>query len=160
MPIAAVLSMSNFNLLNYQLRSAKAGDLAAVLTLYRALKPSSEPVSGVQQRWREILGQPQRSVLVVEDGESVIATAQLGFVKLPNGHHGAVIMEYAMQLNIASPQALHLFLLRGLVHEAKQNQCQSLWLASAAQQAERLEDYRTIGFSGDLERGLQLQLAD
>lgn len=143
-----------------QVRPARTGDLAGVLSLYRRLKPNDAPVEGVQQRWREILAQPERSVLIIDNGVDLLATAQLGFLRLPDGQRGAILMEYAMRQDVTALQQLHLFLLRSVIRDAKQAQCVSLWIAGAAQQAERADDYLHLGFAGDAENGYQLSLTD
>lgn len=141
-----------------QVRPARAGDLSGVLSLYRRINPNDSPVEGVQQRWREILAQPERSVLIIDNGVDLFATAQIGFIRLPNGQRGAVLMEYAMRQDIAALQQLHLHLLRSVVLEVKQAQCVSLWIAGAAQQTERAADYLLLGFVGDAENGYQLDV--
>ncbi len=143
-----------------QVRPARTGDLAGVLSLYRRIKPNDAPVEGVQQRWREILAQLERSVLIIDNGVDLLATAQLGFLRLPDGQRGAILMEYAMRQDITSLQQLHLFLLRSVIRDAKQAQCVSLWIAGAAQQPERADDYLQLGFAGDTENGYQLDLTD
>lgn len=144
--------------LTLQIRAARPGDLAGVLSLYRRIKPNEAPIDGVQQRWKDILAQTDRAVLIVDDGVELLATAQLGFLRLPDGQRGAVLMEYAMRQDIAGLQQLHLYLLRGVLREAKQAQCVSIWIAGAAQQTERSDDYVSIGFTGDAENGYQLGL--
>lgn len=158
MPIVQGASMNDYLALTLQIRPARPGDLAGVLGLYRRIKPNEAPIDGVQQRWREILAQPERAVLVVDDGVELVATAQLGFLRLPDGRRGAVLMEYAMRQDINGLQQLHLYLLKGVLREAKQSQCVSIWLAGAAQQPERAADYLALGFSGDADNGYQLIL--
>jgi predicted N-acetyltransferase YhbS len=65
------------------IRAAREGDLRRVVELLRLLHkspdrgPPSAEKSGAAQAWKEMLGDPRRTVLVAEERNQVIATLDL-----------------------------------------------------------------------------------
>jgi GNAT superfamily N-acetyltransferase len=146
---------------NLVLRLAKSDDLAAVLGLYKGLRPDEPelPTELAQTRWREVTDGEHSIITVVEVDGVIAATCMLALIaNLASGGRQIGLIEHVVT---ASPFRQRGFAKRALaftLDHAWAARCCKVLLLSGAQRAEAHRLYEAVGFCGDIERGFVIKV--
>ena len=142
------------------IRSARIGDLAGILELYRELRPADPPLSPslAQQRLCELIENPQTHVIVVDDGAHLVGSCMLGLIPtLTNGARPFGMIEHVITANTVRGQGIGKQMLRFVIDLAWQENCYKVMLLSGIQRVEAHRFYENLGFRGDVEKGYVLK---
>lgn len=146
----------------FDIREAEAGDLPALLALYRDLQPGDPDIDGgiARERFREILTHPRMSVLLaVSEG---VAVATITLIIIPNLTRGGA--PYALIENVVTNAAhRQRGYARALLHrgfaKAWEAGCYKVMLLSGSKDPATLDFYRHCGFVQD-KTGFQIRRPD
>jgi GNAT superfamily N-acetyltransferase len=137
-------------------RLASAGDLGAVLGLYRELRPADPelPAGRAEELWGRMLADPAVHVVVAEHDGTVAASCMLGVIpNLASGGRPIGLVEHVITGARFRRRGLGQAVLRFAVDLAWSRACCKVVLLSGAQRAEAHALYESVGFRGDVERG-------
>lgn len=131
-------------------RTAKPGDLPALLALYRQLNPDDPPLepAAAQAVFDGILASPHFELFVVELAGDVVGTCYLNIV--PNLSRG--LSPYAVLENVVVEQRLRgrgigQVVVRHALGRAWQRGCYKVMLQTGSRKESTHEFYRKCGFS-------------
>lgn len=131
------------------IRPAEAGDLGALLWLYRHLNADDLEMESAfaKERFREILDHPGMTVLAAFDGSTAISSVTL--IVIPNLTRGG--MPYALMENVVTHAAYRMQgHARALIHKAFATAweagCYKVMLLTGSQEPATLRFYAGCGF--------------
>jgi GNAT superfamily N-acetyltransferase len=137
-------------------RGAVFDDLAAVLTLYRELRPHDPPFGANEavDTWRAILADPALHVLVAEMDGALVSTCMLAVIaSLPNRGQPFAIIEHVVTARAARGRGLGRQVLQAALNQAWSAGCYKVVLLSGLGRGDAHRLYEGLGFRGDVERG-------
>ncbi|MYN43541.1 GNAT family N-acetyltransferase [Pseudoduganella sp. FT93W] len=137
-------------------RKAVAADTAAVLALYRELRPNDPPIEDarIATLWQEVAEGPRSSILVAEYEQEVAATCMLAFLpNLASDGRPIGVIEHVVTAHRFRRRGLSKKLLEFALAVAWRANCCKVCLLSGAQRTVAHDLYKAVGFDGDVERG-------
>lgn len=141
-------------------RLATTDDLAAVLSLYRELRPKDPGLPEPERStiWRQVTDGRHSIVAVVTVDGQVAATAMLALVaNLASAGRPIGLIEHVVTASRFRRRGLAKQLLRFVLAHAWAADCCKVVLLSGAHRAEAHRVYASVGFSGDVETGFVIK---
>jgi GNAT superfamily N-acetyltransferase len=142
-------------------RLAGGADLAAVLALYRELRPADPvlPAARATALWEQLLADPHIAIVVVDDqlgpaAATVAATCMLAIIpNLASGGRPIGLIEHVITGQAFRRRGLGRAVLQAALQRAWARGCCKVLLLSGAQRPQAHRLYESVGFDGDVERG-------
>ncbi|MEZ5707675.1 MAG: GNAT family N-acetyltransferase [Burkholderiaceae bacterium] len=141
-------------------RLAQADDLAAVLCLYKELRPADPELSAERAAalWREVTDGRRSVVVVVEVGGSVVATCMLALIaNLASDGRQIGLIEHVITAEAFRQRGLAKRALAFALEWAWDVPCCKVLLLSGTQRHEAHRLYQAVGFCGDVEKGFVIK---
>lgn len=141
-------------------RLATAEDLAAVVALYRELRPDDPvmPSELLEARWRDVTDGTHSVVTVACVDGVVAATAMLALVaNLASGGRRIGLIEHVVTAVGYRRRGLARQLLEYTLAHAWSADCCKVVLLSGAHRTDAHRVYESVGFAGDVERGFVIK---
>lgn len=142
------------------IRVATINDLEGVLNLYKELRPSDPDldVSFAQDKWAEIINDPQTQIVVAEINGELASTCALGINKsIANGARPFAIIEHVITSSKFRRQGLSGSVLEFAISLAWKNNCCKVMLLSGAQLKGAHSVYESVGFKSGIETGFVIK---
>lgn len=137
-------------------RTARADDLAALLPLYRELRPQDPPLPAADALalWQRILADTRARVFVAEQAGMIASTCMLAWTEsLAHAGKPFAVMEHVVTACALRGRGIGRALIAHALDYAWTQNCYKVLLLSGAQRAPAHRVYQSLGFDGDAERG-------
>ncbi|QLG88280.1 GNAT family N-acetyltransferase [Chitinibacter bivalviorum] len=142
------------------IRVAHYDDLAGVLRLYQELRPH-DPVleKGLaQERWRQIIDDPQTQIVVADFDGELAATCALSINRsIANGARPFGIIEHVITASAYRRRGLSRQVLEFALVLAWQRDCYKVMLLSGEQLTAAHSVYESVGFKSGIEKGFVIK---
>jgi GNAT superfamily N-acetyltransferase len=142
------------------IRVATISDLKGVLSLYKELRPSDPDleVNFANEKWAEIINDPQTYIVVAEIEGELASTCALGINKsIANGARPFAIIEHVVTSDKFRRQGLSGQVLEFGISLAWKNNCCKVMLLSGDELKGAHSLYESVGFKGGIEKGFVIK---
>jgi GNAT superfamily N-acetyltransferase len=142
------------------IRVATIDDLAGVLSLYKELRPldSDLEINFANEKWAEIINDPQTHIIVAEIGGELASTCALGINRsIANGARPFAMIEHVITSTKFRRQGLSGQVLDFAISLAWERDCCKVMLLSGEQLKGAHSVYESVGFKSGIEKGFVIK---